>query len=262
MWIYVVMVIKELWNKRSLIWSFAISDLKIRYRNSILGFLWTFLEPLLMLSVLYIVFTNLFKSNIEYFPLYILLGLIMWNMLTRGTEIGLNSIASRRSLLTQIYFRREIPSISSTITSSLMLIFEFIVFGIFMIVFRFIPPTTIIFLPLVLLLEFSLVFSLSLPLSVLNIRYKDIQFIWKVVLQTGFFLTPVFYKTEILPVTVQKFIYYSPMVQIINMTHDVTLYNKLPSLESIEISVGTTFMIFVIGYIIFRKFERRIIEEL
>jgi len=257
-----VNIFQELWRKRDLIFDFAISDLKIRYRNSVLGFFWTFLEPLLMLSVLYIVFTNIFKSNIENFPLYILLGLILWNMLTRGTEIGLNSIASRGSLLTQIYFRREIPSISSTITSSLMLVFEFIVFGIFVVAFQFNPPPTIIFLPLVLLLEFALIFGLSLPLSVLNIRYKDIQFIWKVVLQAGFFLTPIFYKTEILPVSVQKIIYYSPMVQIVNMAHEVTLENKIPSLESIEIAVITTFIILGMGYAIFRKFERRLIEEL
>lgn len=255
-------IFQELWRKRDLIFNFAISDLKIRYRNSVLGFFWTFLEPLLLMSVLYIVFTNIFKSNIGYFPLYILLGLIMWNMLTRGTEIGLNSISSRGSLLTKIYFRREIPSISSSITSSLMLIFELIVFGIFMIAFQFVPPATIALLPLILLLEFALVFGLSLPLSVLNIRYKDIQFIWKVILQAGFFLTPVFYKTDILPQTIQKFIYYSPMVQIINMAHDVTLYNKIPSMESIEIAVGTTSIVFVVGYAIFRKFERRLIEEL
>lgn len=253
---------RDLWKRKDLIIDFAISDLKIRYRNSILGFFWTFLEPLLLLSVLYIVFTNIFKSNIEYFPLYILLGLILWNMLARGTEIGLNSIASRGPLLTQIYFRREIPSISSTITSSLMLVFELIVFGIFMAAFQFKPPMTIIFLPLVLLLEFVLVFGLSLPLSVLNIRYKDIQFIWKVVLQTGFFLTPIFYKTQILPVTIQKFIYYSPMAQIINMAHDLTLYNKIPSLESVEITLVTTSITLIVGYAIFRKFERRLIEEL
>src|SRR5574337_565680 len=123
-----------LWQKRSLIYNFAITDLKIRYRNSILGFFWTVLEPLLLLGVLYLVFTNIFKSQIEHYGLYLLLGIIMWNTFTRGTEISLNSITSRTGIVTQIYFPREIPAISSTITAFLMMCFEFVVFGIFMVV--------------------------------------------------------------------------------------------------------------------------------
>ena len=252
----------EIWQKRSLIYNFAISELKIRYRNSILGFFWTFLEPLLMLTVLYLVFTNIFKSQIDHFPLYILLGIILWNMFSRGTNIGLNGILSRSSILTQIYLPLEIPSISSAITSFLMLCFELTVFGIFMLVFQFTPSYTIVFLPLVLLLEFILVLGLSLPLSVLNVRYRDTQFIWAVILQVGFFLTPIFYKLDILPEYVQKILYFSPMVQIVNMAHEITLYGTIPSIESIQIAITTTLLIFALSYAIFRKIKVRVMEEL
>lgn len=255
-------IYKEIWKKKSLIYNFAISDLKIRYRNSVLGFFWTFLEPLLMLSVLYLVFTNLFKSQIEHFPLYILLGIIIWNMFSRGTTIGINSILARASILTQIYFPREILSLSATITAFLMLCFELIVFGIFMVAFQFVPPSTIILLPFVLLLEFVLVFGLSLPLSVLNVRFRDTQFIWAVILQAGFFITPIFYKLDILPEYAQRILYFSPMVQIVNMAHDVTIYNIMPSIESIQITVATTLLIFAICYAIFRKAQIRVMEEL
>ena len=114
----------DLWQKRSLIINFAVSDLKIKYKNSILGFGWTFLEPLLLLTVLYFVFTNVFQSDIEHYPLFILLGLILYGMLQKGTDLGLNSLASKSGLLTQVYFPREIPAISATITVSLMLMFE------------------------------------------------------------------------------------------------------------------------------------------
>ena len=254
--------LSEIWKKRSIIYNFAITDLRIRYRNSVLGFLWTFLEPLLMLGVLYIVFTNIFKSQIEYFPLYILLSLIMWNMFSRGTSIGLNSILSRANILTQIYMPREVPSISASITSALMLCFELIVFGIFMAFFHFIPPLTMILLAPILLLEFILITGLCLPLSVLNIKFRDTQFIWTVILQIGFFITPIFYKLDILPQYIQKILYFSPMVQIMNMAHDVTLYNRLPTTESIEIAVFSVFSIFIISYIIFKKMEVRIMEVL
>ena len=254
--------INEIWHKRSIIYNYAISDLKNRYTNSILGFFWTFLEPLLMLSVLYIVFTNLFKSQIENFPLYILLGIILWNMFSRGTGTGLGSILSRGGVLTQIYFPREIPSISASLTSFLMLCFELIVFGIFMAAFRFVPPITIIFLPFVLLIEFILVLGISLPLSVLNVKFRDVQFIWTVILQAGFFLTPIFYKSDILPQKFQEILYFSPMVQIVEMAHSVVLFGRFPSIESIVVAVGVTGVVFGICYAIFRKKQVRIMEEL
>lgn len=256
------MIINEIWNRKTLLWNFAISDLKIRYRNSALGFLWTILEPLLMLLVLYIVFTNIFNTKIEHFGMYLLVGIIMWNMLSRGTEIGLNSIVSRSGLVKQIYFPREIPVISAVLTSLMMLSFEFIVFGIFTVVFQFIPPPSIIFLPLVLLLEFILVLGISLPLAVLNVRYRDIQFIWRIVLQAGFFLTPIFYKIDVLPENIKNIIMFSPIVQIIDIGHNIALYDTVPTLDSVIIAVGTTCTVFFVGYLIFRKSQKGIIEEL
>lgn len=255
-------MISELWDKRSLIWSFAITDLKVRYRNSALGFLWTILEPLLMLAVLFVVFTSIFPQRIEHFGMYLLLGIIMWGMLTRGTEIGMNSILARSSLVTQIYFPKEIPAISSAITSALMLIFEFIVFGIFMIVFQFVPPSTIVLLPLVIILEFILVMGLSLPLSVVNVRFRDVQFIWRVVLQAGFFLTPIFYSFEILPENIQNVLQFSPMVQIMNIAHDVAIFGNLPSIESVQLAIILVSIVVGISYGIFRVGQRRIVEEL
>lgn len=245
-----------------LIWDLAVMDLKLRYRNSILGFFWTFLEPLLLLLVLYIVFTNIFKSQIQYFPLFLLLGLIIWNMFARGTQFGLNSILSRSGVLSHIYIPREIPPISAALTALIMLTFEMIVFGIFLAIFGLVPSITIVILPLILILEFILVTGLSFPLSLLNIRFRDTQFVWGVLLQAGFFLTPVFYNINILPDRVRHILEFSPMVQIMNMARDAALYDKLPSLESIEISLGMTFLILIVGYGIFRRLSIRIIEEL
>lgn len=252
----------HLWTKKALIWDFAVTDLKIRYRNSVLGFIWTFLEPLLLLTVLYVVFTNIFKSKIELFPLYLLLSLIMWNMLVRGTQLGLSSIQSRKGILSQIYIPNEIPAISASLTSLIMLSFEMIVFGIFMAVFQFVPPSTIIIFPLILALEFILIVGLTLPLSLLNVKFRDTQFIWGIIIQAGFFITPIFYQIDILPKKIQSVIIFNPMVQIFNMAHNAVLYGILPSDESIAIAVGTTLLVFGIGYLIFRKMSARIIEEL
>jgi len=250
------------WAKRTLIWDFAISDLKIRYRSSVLGLVWSFLEPLLLLTVLYIVFTNIFRSEIELFPLYLLLGIIMWNMVVKGTQLGLGSVSSRRGIFLHMYIPKGIPPISAGLTSLMMLIFEMIILGAFMVAFQFLPSFTIIILPLILILEFILVVGISLGLSVLSVRFKDIQIIWGIILHAGFFLTPIFYKIDILPESIQRIIVLNPMVSILNMARDVTLYGKIPLGEDVIMAVGITFLIFGIGYGVFKKLSPRIMEEL
>lgn len=257
-----MVIIRELWRRRSLLWDFAMTDLKIRYRNSVLGFLWSFLEPLLLLSVLYFVFTYIIKSHIEHFALYLLLGIIIWNVLSRGTTFALNSIVGRSHILTQIYFPREIMAISPVITTAMMLCFELIAFGAFIVVFQFIPPVTILLLIPILGMLFFLVLGLALPLSVLNAYYRDVQFIWAVVLQAGFFIVPIFYTLDLFPETIRTIIMLNPMAQIVNMSHNVVLFGRIPSLQDTAYTLGIISLIFVVGYLIFRKLETRIVEEL
>ena len=252
----------DLKNTRKLVMNFAIMDFKIRYKNSGLGFLWSFLEPLLYLGVLYVVFTNIFKNDIPDFPLFLLLGLILYNMFQKGTDLGTSSITSKGHWFTQMYISRQIPAISASVTVAMMLILELVVFAGFMVIFQFTPTLTILYLPLILVLEFILIIGLCLPLSVLNVKYKDTQFIWKVVLQAGFFLTPIFYQTSILPQIAQDVLKYSPMVHILNMARDVTLYDTIPSHEEVFLGIGSTLVVFVIGYAIFHKYKKRITEEL
>ena len=253
---------EEMWKFKGILFNFAISDLKIRYRNSILGIFWSLIEPLLMLGVLFFVFSTMFKFEIENFPIYLLLGIICYNFFKNGTTFALNSLTNRSSLMTQIYFPRSIPGISSGVTAAIMLILELVVLGIFMVVLEFTPPITILILPLILALEFLLILGISLPLSVLNVKFKDTEFIWMVVVHAGFFLTPIFYQFDMLPDNIQSILQFSPVVQIVTMAHHVVLYGVLPSINSILYAVGSTSAIMIIGYLIFRRYQSRIVEEI
>ncbi len=253
---------EEMWQKRDLLLNFAISDVKVRYRNSILGVLWSLLEPLLLLGVLYFVFSTMFKIEIPNFPIYLLLGIICWNFFRNGTSIALNSLTNRSTLMTQIYFPRSIPGISAAITSTITLLFELVVLGIFMAVFQFMPTSTIILLIPILLLELIFILGIALPLSVLNVKFKDTEFIWGVVISAGFFLTPIFYQFNMLPDYIQNILQFSPMVQIVTMSHHVVLYGTLPSINSVLYAVFSISIICVIGYSIFRKYQARIAEEM
>ena len=253
---------EEMWKFKGILFNFAISDLKIRYRNSILGILWSLIEPLLLLGVLFVVFSTMFRFEIPNFPIYLLLGIICWNFFKNGTLFALNSLTNRSALITQIYFPRSIPGLSAGITASIMLVFELVVLTIFMVIFGFIPTYTVILLIPILALELVLILGISLPLSVLNVKYKDTEFIWNIVVHAGFFLTPIFYQFDMMPDYVQNVLQFSPMVQIVTMAHHVVLYGTLPSINSILYAVGSISVITVIGYLIFRKYQAKVVEEM
>jgi lipopolysaccharide transport system permease protein len=106
------------------------------------------------------------------------------------------------------------------------------------------------------------VIGLSLGLSVLNVKFKDIEFMWGIILHAGFFLTPIFYRFDFLPQYVQDILMLSPMVQLVTMTHHVSIYGTLPSINSTLYTIGSIFIILGIGYLIFRKYQARIVEEM
>ena len=252
----------EMWKAKGILFNFAVSDLKIRYRNSVLGIFWSLVEPLLMMGVLFVVFSSMFKFEIPNFPIYLLLGIVCYNFFKNGTTFALNSLTNRSALMTQIYFPRSIPAMSAGITASIMLILELVVLAIFIVIFQFAPPITILLLPLVLGLLFVLVIGISLPLSVLNVKYKDTEFLWQVMVYAGFFLTPIFYQFDMMPAQVQNVLQFSPMVQIVTMAHHVVLYGTLPTINSILFAVGSISVITTVGYLIFRKYQANVVEEM
>ena len=252
--------LREIWNRRSLILVFAISDLKAKYRNSILGYFWSIMEPLFIFSVLYLVFTNIFKSQIENYPLYLFLGIILWGMFSRVTSISLTSLLSKGNIITKIYIPREIFPLSTSITSFLIMCFEFIVFVGFLIYFNFLPPTTIVLLPLILIPLFILSLGVSLPLSAFNVYFRDIGYIWGVIIHAGFFVMPIIYQYDILPDNLATSLSLIPIAKIILMSHDVVLYGIQPTINDWLYVYGISFAVLIAGYLIFKKLEKRLVE--
>jgi len=249
-------------EKRSLIWFLSVTDLKLRYRNSILGFFWSILEPLLMLSVLYFVFSFILRSNVEDYPLFLLIGLITWNVFSRGTSMGTGSILARAGIVLSIPLPKIVLPFSSVVTSFLMMLFELIVFVAFMIAFQFQPPITALILPLSFIPLFIITVGISLGLSSLNVLYRDIGYIWTVIVQAGFFLTPIIYQIDIFPETVQRILMLNPMAHIVTWNQDLTLYGNLPTLESLGYVIATSLVILIIGFLIFKRYENIVVDKL
>jgi lipopolysaccharide transport system permease protein len=253
--------IKELYNYRDLIWVLAWIDFKQRYKNSVLGYFWSLLEPLLMLGVLYIVFSNLMRVQVEYYQLFLLQGIIMWSFFTRSTTMSLIAIAGKPQLVKKVYFPRDILVISGCITALLMSIFESIVVLAFLLFFRIPLSLNILYLPIIIFLFFIIALGTALVLAALNVYYRDIQYIWALVLQVGFFATPVIYPLSVFPPYL-KFLSYNPLAQVIFVARDITLYAKEPNPASFLFVIFVAIIILAIGYAVFNRLEPKFAEEM
>jgi len=254
--------LRTLYGYRNLIWTLAWGDFKQRYKNSILGYFWSLLEPLLMLVVLYVVFSNLMRIQVEYYQLFLLLGIILWNFLSRATSMGLNAILGKPGMVQKIYFPREILVISSCITALLMSIFESLVFVAFMTVFRVPLSANLIYVPLILVILFLVSLGLSLALAALNVFYRDVQFIWAVIIQAGFFATPILYPIDIFGEELQRIFLLNPMAHIIMTARDAIIYSTPAAAGSLLYAGAMSLVTLIIGYVIFAHYEPRFAEEM
>lgn len=252
----------ELCRYRNLIWTIAWGDFKWRYKNSILGYFWSLLEPLVMFVILFIVFSNLMKVQVEHYQLFLLLGIIMWNFFVKASNLALYSIAGKPNLIQKVYFPREILVIAGCITAMLQSLFESLIFILFMIVFWIPVSWTLVYLPLIFLMYFLLTLGTSFTLAALNVYYRDIQFIWAVVIQAGFFITPILYPLSIFSPEIQALFRLNPIGQIIVISRDCILYSDPPYWLSLAYAGITSVIIFIIGYAIFRKLEPGFAEEM
>ena len=252
----------ELWSYRDLIIRLAWSDFKLRYKSSALGFFWSLLEPLLMLLVLYVVFSNLMRVQVEHYQLFLLLGIVLWNFLDRGTSMSIWGIVGKPSLVQKVYFPRDILVISTCTTALMMTALEFVVFVLFMAVFRVLPGLTLAFFPVLFVCEFLMILGLSLALSALNVYFRDVQFIWRLIVQVGFFATPILYPITIFPERIRWIVMLNPMAQIITMMRDCTLYRISPEPLNLVYVAVSTLVVLLLGYFIFEHLEPKFAEAI
>jgi lipopolysaccharide transport system permease protein len=263
--------IGEIWEYRGLIKKMAITDLKVRYKNSVLGILWSLLQPLMIFIVLLIVFSGLFKgmSVTDYpYPLFLLLGIIGWGFFDKATGFSIGSVVGKPQLVKKIYFPREVLVISACLTALMMSLIEYVVFGAFMVAYGMIPTWMAILFPVVLLVEFFLALGVSLMISSLNVIWRDVQWIWPVVMQAGFFLTPIMYSRNIFDSMpyVGEVLKYNPMAAILDSLRYVLINKSAPLfyaqvLDYMGYAAIVAIVAVVAGWLVFNRLEPRFGEE-
>ena len=242
----------------------AITDFKIKYDNSVLGYLWSLLKPLLMFGTLYLVFSVFVRWDVENYKLYLLLGIILWNFLAEVTLNSMVLLEGKAPILKKIYFPRWIIVIASSLTSLLTLLLNMIVFFIFFIISGANFQNTTWLLVLYLVELYVLVVGLALLLCSLFPKFRDIHHIWEVFVQLGFWATPIIYPISIVPEKYHTLIFLNPVARIIQGCRQALIGpgGEFLSFTNHIIIISVAACLFAIGLGMFNKLSRSFAEDL
>lgn len=230
-------------------------DIKIKYRRSVLGVLWTLLNPLCMMIVLSIVFSNIFRFGIENFPIYLLAGQVIFNFFSDSTTTSMSAIISNASLIKKIYVPKYLFVISRILSSIINLCASFCAMLIVMVVLRVELHYTVllVWIPLIILIVFSL--GVGLLLAALTVKFRDIMHLYSVFVTALMYLTPVIYSISLLPETIKKIVMLNPLTNILIMFRNIMMYNTMPSWTSILLGVIEATAMLLIGLRVFYKMQ-------
>lgn len=244
---------REVYRYRYLVGQLVRRDILSRYKRSVLGVTWTMLNPIGMMIILSIVFSQLFKS-IESYPAYLLSGLIAWNFFAQGTNASMSGLIWGGSLLHRIYIPRTIFGISATGTALVNLVIS-VVPLIFVMLFTSTPiRLSIVFLPVSILLLASFALGFGLILSTLAVYFPDVSEMYQIVLTAWMYLTPVIYPEEIIPASLLSLIQnFNPMYSIIHLFRLPIYDGRFPTLVEILPAFLWSIGTLVIGWIFFNS---------
>ena len=255
-------IIKELYDYREMLSNLVRKDLKVRYKGSVLGFLWTFLNPLLQLITYTIVFSTIMRTNIDKFYIYLFIGLIPWLFFATCIQAGSTSILMNKDLIKKIYFPRIILPISTVNSAFMNMFYSMIVVLLTILVSGIGFSKYILLLPLAMTMQYILVLGMTFIFSALNVYFRDLEYILNIIVMMWFYLTPIVYKIEMIPEKYRLWFYLNPMTGIINFYRNILYYKRMPSFNAFGGILIYGIIMIVIGYFVFEKLQKNFAEEL
>lgn len=267
-------MLKKLLSKqnRALLSELVRTDFKLRYQGSVLGYAWSLLRPLMLFAILYVVFVKFLRlgGDLPHFPVYLLLGIVLWNFFGEMTSLSLNSVVARGDLIRKIRIPRWIIVLTSSFTALINLGLNLIVVAVFMFINDVDLMRNGLLFPLILIEIYIFALGVSLFLAAAYVKYRDISYIWEVAMQGLFYLTPILYSLGTIPnETFKKIILMNPMAQAIQ---DARYALVTPSTETISmifdggwykfVPFVITLLAIVIGTLYFKKEAKYFAENL
>jgi lipopolysaccharide transport system permease protein len=247
----------NLWHRRELLSFMTVRHLRGMYKQSVLGYAWALLMPLAQMICISFAISTIMKipSQGVPFSLFLMVGLLPWNFFANSVSSATDSVVGSSSLVTKVYFPREILPASAILTKVVDLLFASIILVGMMAYFEHAPTIEMLWVPVLFLTQFVWVLGLSLPLAALNLYFHDVRYLVGVALTLGFYLTPIIYSIDIVPEQYKILFELNPMSLFINAYRRVILYGESPDTEKLLIGLAIAVGTFLIGYWLFKKME-------
>lgn len=250
---------RHLFNYTPLMRELVKRDLKVKYRRSFLGYLWSLLNPLLMMCIMSYIFSEVFKSDIPNFPLYLICGQTLWTFFNESTSMAMSSVVANGALIKKVYIPKFIFPMSRVLSSFVTMSFSLVAILLVMVFTRaaFHPTVLLFWVPLVFLFLFCC--GIGMILAALSTYFRDITHLWGVATLAWMYATPIFYDPAILPENVRATLQWNPMYYFISFFRSLILNGQIPDGNVWAICVGASLGALIVGLLVFRKMQRNFI---
>lgn len=255
--------LKEIYKYRTMIGSLIQRDLRGRYKGSVLGFAWTFLNPLLQLMVYTVVFSTIMRAGIEDYYIFLFVALIPWIFFGNSLTGGASCIWTQKELVKKIYFPREVLPIAHVTCQLVNMLLSFlVVFAVLLISGRGIKWMVLPYLAPVILTEYLLALGIAFISSALTVYFRDLEHILIIVSMAWQFMTPVMYSIEMVPESIQPLFWANPMSSVIIAYRDILYYQHAPHMGTLLLAICLGISLLIVGWFLFGRLEKHFVEEL
>lgn len=256
-------ILKELYAYREMIASLVRKDLRGRYKGSVLGFLWTFINPLCQLLIYTIVFSVILKSGIDKFYLFLFVALVPWIFFSSSITGGAISVITQQDMVKKIYFPRQVLPIAYVTSCFVNMLFCFIIIFLVLIISGVgVNFKALFYLPLIMIVEYILVLGIALLTSAFTVYFRDLEHILGLITMAWMYLTPIMYSVDMVPKEFITIFNLNPMTPIIIAYRDILYYKQIPHMTTLLQATVIGICILIIGNIVFEKLQKGFVEEL
>jgi ABC-2 type transport system permease protein len=254
--------IKEIIKYRELLKNLVLRDIKVRYKRSIIGFIWVMLNPLLTMIILYVVFSELFKVTTQNYIAYLLSGIVLWNLYSQSTSTAIISFLGNGSLIKKIYLPKAIFPLSILMSATLHFLFSLIpLFVILFITETKISPNSYL-LPIVILMLLFFSYGITLITSTLTVFFHDTRYVYEVLLLAWMYITPIFYPESIIPERFSFILKINPLYYFLTLFRHSLYMDDPYVLEKLIYGLFLSILSFIIGWLFYSRFKDKIVYYL
>lgn len=238
------------------------TEFRARYRAQALGILWSLLHPLVMMGIISVVFSQLFQSNERYFPIFLLIGLLVWQWVTTSITSATTSFIQHADIIKRTIFARPLLPMSSVLSYGINFALESLVLLVFVPIFpgAFRLSAALLLVPVLLALLALLLFAITLATSVLNVIYRDVAYIVNTALLLLYWLTPVFYPIDVIPYPYRMLLQANPIAGILTALRRAIMVGEVPTMLGWAGILAPTALLLVVGWAIFRHYEHMVLD--